>query len=246
MLFANRVILVEGLAEKLLMPLFMEICNCSYEDEYISIVEIGGKHFEHFVELFNGNNVHKKVLCITDRDFKWIDKDGKLNSLADYSSEVPSHISKLNARFVIDNFCITTQKEGGKTFEDEFFLSNIETGISTDFFKKVLCENLFDFFEKHGFNLSAWQTHIEEIDGRSKKVIEKYITAFNDRKDSSEENKAFYENLIFAELFLHYARDRKGDIALQILSDENLVNEVHGTKIKVPAYIQEGLEWLLK
>ena len=246
MLFANRVILVEGLAERLLMPLFMEICNCSYEDEYISIVEIGGKHFEHFVELFNGNNVHKKVLCITDRDFKWIDKDGKLNSLADYSSEVPSHISKLNARFVIDNFCITTQKEGGKTFEDEFFLSNIETGISTDFFKKVLCENLFDFFEKHGFNLSAWQTHIEEIDGRSKKVIEKYITAFNDRKDSSEENKAFYENLIFAELFLHYARDRKGDIALQILSDENLVNEVHGTKIKVPAYIQEGLEWLLK
>lgn len=246
MLFANRVILVEGLAEKLLMPIFMQICNCSYEDEHISIVEIGGKHFEHFVELFNGNNVHKKVLCITDRDFKWIDEEGKLNSLADYSSEVPSHISKLNARFAIDNFFITTQKDGGKTFEDEFFLTNIEAGVSTNFFKKVLCENLFSFFEKYGFNLSAWQTHIDEIDGRSKKVIKKYITAFNDRKDSSEENKVFYENLIFAELFLHYAKDRKGDIALQILSDENLVSEDHKTKIKVPAYIQEGLEWLLK
>lgn len=70
MLFANKVILVEGIAEKLFMPLFMEVCNCPYEDEHISIVEIGGKHFEHFVELFNGNSVNKKVLCITDRDFK--------------------------------------------------------------------------------------------------------------------------------------------------------------------------------
>ena len=50
MLFADKVILVEGIAEKLLMPLFMDACGCSYEDEHISIVEIGGKHFEHFVE----------------------------------------------------------------------------------------------------------------------------------------------------------------------------------------------------
>lgn len=60
MLFADKVILVEGIAEKLLLPMFMEKCGCAYEDEHISIVEIGGKHFEHFVELFNGNNVHKK------------------------------------------------------------------------------------------------------------------------------------------------------------------------------------------
>lgn len=39
MLFANKVILVEGIAEKLFMPLFMEACNCPYEDEHISTVE---------------------------------------------------------------------------------------------------------------------------------------------------------------------------------------------------------------
>ena len=53
------VILVEGIAEKLLVPLFMEIYGCSYEDEHISIVEIGGKHFKYFVELLNGNAVKK-------------------------------------------------------------------------------------------------------------------------------------------------------------------------------------------
>lgn len=84
MLFSDKVILVEGIAEKLLVPLFMEICGCPYEDEHISIVEIGGKHFQYFVELFNGNAIKKKVLCITDKDFKWIDFDGDGN-LRSYS-----------------------------------------------------------------------------------------------------------------------------------------------------------------
>ena len=99
MLFADKVILVEGIAEKLLMPLFMDACGCSYEDEHISVVEIGGKHFEHFVELFNENVVNKRVLCITDKDFKWIDDDGKLKSIEVYQNEEPSHIKKLNDRF---------------------------------------------------------------------------------------------------------------------------------------------------
>ena len=50
-------------------------------------MEIGGKHFEHFIELFNGNVVKKKVLCITDKNFKWIDDEGKLKSLETYKNE---------------------------------------------------------------------------------------------------------------------------------------------------------------
>ena len=67
MLFSDKVILVEGIAEKLLVPLFMEIYGCSYEDEHISIVEIGGKHFKYFVELFNGNAVKKKCFALLTR-----------------------------------------------------------------------------------------------------------------------------------------------------------------------------------
>ncbi len=246
MLFANKVILVEGIAEKLLMPLFMEACNCPYEDEHISIVEIGGKHFEHFVELFNENRVLKKVLCITDRDFKWIDEDGSLKSLGDYNVEVASHILKLKKRFNINNFYITTQMIGGRTFEDEFFLSNMKTGISAKFLKKVLCDSLNDFFDKYGFNLSNWDAHQSDIDGRSIKVIKKYLDAYNNRKDNSIENAQNYEKIVFAELFLHYAKDRKGDIALQILTDNEMTDETQKTKITVPEYIKEGLEWLLK
>lgn len=246
MLFANKVILVEGIAEKLFMPLFMEACDCPYEDEHISIVEIGGKHFEHFVELFNGNSVYKQVLCITDRDFKWINEDGSLKGYTDYSEEVASHISKLKKRFNIDNFYITTQMIGGRTFEDELFLSNMETGLSADFLRMVLCDSLNNFFDKYGFSLSEWETHQCEIDGRSIKVIKKYLDAYKNRTDNSEEQVQFYNNLVFAELFLHYAKDRKGDIALQILTDDKIFDEKRKTKITVPKYIREGLEWLLK
>jgi len=48
-----------------------------------------------------------------------------------------------------------------------------------------------------------------------------------------------YENLFFAKLFLTYAKKSKGQVALELMVDEALIN-----KIKVPKYIADGLEWL--
>lgn len=249
MLFSDKVILVEGIAEKLLVPLFMEICGCPYEDEHISIVEIGGKHFEYFVELFNGNAVKKKVLCITDKDFKWIGSDGNngLRSYSEYENEEPSHITKLKKKFPIENFCICTQSIGGRTFEDEFFLTNMEDkSIASAIFKMAISEPVKEFFDEYGFNLTAWNANIEKLDGRSRKPIKKIIDAYNLRADASENQTFSYENLIFAEIFLHYAKDKKGDVALEILTDKTLYNEDGSSALAVPQYIKEGLAWLVK
>ena len=249
MLFSDKVILVEGIAEKLLVPLFMEICGCPYEDEHISIVEIGGKHFKYFVELFNGNAVKKKVLCITDKDFKWIDfdGDGKLRSYSEYENDDPTHITALKKRFPIENFHICTQSMGGRTFEDEFFLENMANeNVATTVFKRAISNTISDFFDKYSFNLAAWVAHIDEIDGRSRKTVKKFLDAYKSRVDVSPERASDYEKLIFAELFLHYAKDKKGDVALEILTDKTLMNEDGLSKLIVPRYIQEGLTWLLK
>jgi len=249
MLFADKVILVEGIAEKLLMPLFMEICGCAYENEHISIVEIGGKHFNYFVELFNGNAVKKKVLCITDRDFKWInfDTDGKLRSISDYESDKPTHIVELKKRFNIENFRICTQSLGGRTFEDEFFLANMENqDVAKEIFKKAVSNKVNEFFDEYGFELSAWDTNRTKMDGRSLKTIRKFLDAYNTRVDTDSERASEYKILIFAEIFLHYAKGKKGDIALGMLTDEALLNKDGSSKLFVPQYIQEGLEWLLK
>lgn len=239
MLFADKVILVEGIAERLLMPLFMEKCGCSYEDEHIAVVEIGGKHFEHFVELFNGNAVNKKVLCITDCDFAWLTDDKVANSEA-YRTTVPEHIQKLKNRFPIENFHISTQSIGGRTFEDELLLANFNNpAVLLELFKIPASQAISEFVDKYGFNFAKWGTHSSKLDGRSKPLVKKRLKAFKQAIKDDAVNKAEYERLFFSNLFLHYAKSCKGNVALDILVNEELANT-----LIVPDYIQEGLKWL--
>ncbi|MCB6219341.1 AAA family ATPase [Bacillus paralicheniformis] len=71
MLFAEKIILVEGLAEQILMSVFAEYLNTSIEDCHIAVINVGGRYFDHFLNLFNATNpysIKRKVACITDRD----------------------------------------------------------------------------------------------------------------------------------------------------------------------------------
>lgn len=242
MLFADKVILVEGIAEKLLLPMFMKKNGGSYEDGHISIVEIGGKHFEHFIELFNGNAVKKKVLCITDRDFKWIKESGGVRSLSDYksynSTETP-HIKKLIERFPIDNLHIITQTEGGRTFEDELFLANMpDCVIAEKLMRLVANETILGLLDAYKLSFNDWDLNrpsaVNSIVSMHLDVFKVAIAKEADRTDD-------YMHLFFAELFLHYACNRKGDIALGILTNDEL-----SKSLVVPKYIKEGLEWLSK
>lgn len=250
MLFSDKVILVEGIAEKLLMPMFMEICGCSYEDEHISIVEIGGKHFKYFIELFNGNAVKKKVLCITDKDFEWIvsSEEGRnLQTYSEYESFKPSHITELEASFPINNLHICTQSIGGRTFEDEFFLANFDNKeVVKEIFKIAISDAMSSFFDIYGFNFNAWKEHINDLDGRARKIVTKSIDIFQTRLDSSPEHTRDYEKLFFAEIFLHYAKSKKGEIALELLTNNAFIKKNGSSNLAVPKYIKEGLEWLLK
>lgn len=237
MLFADKVILVEGIAERLLLPYFMEKCEYAYEDEHVSIVEIGGKHFEHFVELFNGNALKKKVLCITDKDFNWINEDGKFNTLESYLKDKPTHIEKLQERFTFDEFKIITQNCGGRTFEDELFLANCKNiHTATALLKMALPESLQTTIELCKLDITKWEEQLSSMDGRSKHIIENYINRFN--SSVKKKKSKFYKNLLFAELFLHYAKNQKGDMALSILT------EAESLSLNVPSYIKEGIEWL--
>ncbi len=246
MLFADKVILVEGIAEKLLLPLFMEKCSYPYEDGNISIVEIGGRHFQHFIELFNGNAVNKKVLCITDKDFTWIYEDNSgsvLSKYCKYKTSKTPHIENLKASFNIENFEICTQSIGGRTFEDELFLTNFSSAnggnktIANELFKIVANINACQLLNSCGFDFYKWYGKKQ----KNNSVVYKYLEIFKNAIDEDIEHAAKYEALFFAELFLYYAERKKGDLALEILSNEKLASD-----IIVPQYIKEGLEWLSK
>jgi len=238
MLFADKVILVEGIAEKLLLPKFMEKLGLAYEDEHISIVEIGGKHFEHFIEIFNGNNVIKKVLCLTDNDFSWSNSA----KLSDYTAHIPGHIGKLREAFPIDNLIIKTQTDGGRTFEEELFFANVTNADKAKSLLKIaLSDSLHEFISTNGNDFSKWNSSRGNIDGRSKDKIGSILDLCTVLASNDGTHKEFYERLFFANLFLCYAQNKKGDVALNILIDDELIS-----RLEIPRYIKEGLEWLLR
>ena len=76
MLFSNSVIFVEGIAEQLLLPCFSEYERKPLIDKHVSIINVGGRHFEHYLKLFDFSDsdpykqyaIKKKVACIIDAD----------------------------------------------------------------------------------------------------------------------------------------------------------------------------------
>jgi len=74
LLFANGVILVEGISEALLLPVFSKIIGDEYniEKKGIELVNLNGVAFEHFGKLFNADVPESRLNCrcaiLTDDD----------------------------------------------------------------------------------------------------------------------------------------------------------------------------------
>lgn len=72
--FAQSIVLVEGLAEQLLVPEFAKSLNPEKDlvENHTSVINIGGRYFDHFLKIFDTNKsdhaINKKVVCITDLD----------------------------------------------------------------------------------------------------------------------------------------------------------------------------------
>ena len=73
--------------------------------------------------------------------------------------------------------------------------------------------------------MQKWSEQKDELHQATKKLIEKYLNAYSEREDKEANLTEFYSNLCFSELFLHYAGQRKGDIALQILTNPKMYDE---------------------
>jgi len=240
MLFADKVIFVEGIAEKLLLPKFLEKCGYPYEDEHISIVEVGGKNFAYFVRAFANNPVKKKVLCITDGDFVW-KLGNSAKTLAEYKAHIPTHVSDLNSIFAGDtNVKTVIQKSYGSTFEDDLFMCNIgNSKVSKALLKLALPTSLHAFISKYGISFEKWDRNRTEIPTKSQEKIFRILDSVKESIVLHPDESRMYKGLFFAKLFYAYAEKKKGDIALGILVDEELMR-----MLKVPPYIKGGIKWL--
>lgn len=78
LLFARRVILVEGMSEVFLVPsLVKEVMNVDLEEHGVSVVPIHGVHFEAYMKLFGDEGIRKRCAVLTDGDLKPSDADSE-------------------------------------------------------------------------------------------------------------------------------------------------------------------------
>jgi len=258
LLFSNRAILVEGLAEKLLLPKFADMLGKDLTNEHIVTVEVGGVNFNNFIPIYAGTK--KKVLCVSDCDFKYVlsDENGclELNDLSQYDSLVEEKKSKFFHRefSTLSNIKLFTQSKYGSTFETELFLENYDILTTRKYLLSLaLPKSLASFIDN--ISIDYWNTNIEIMNGNSRKKIKELLKVFYGAYSGENElaKKSLIEKLFFAVVFYSYAENKKGDLALAIATNDKIIianddnsGNTDAVRLFIPYYIKEGLEWLLQ
>jgi len=136
--FANGVILVEGISEALLLPIFVKKTGHDLLKSGIEVVNIGGVAFEHFAKLFNNEdknkNLEARCSIITDDD-----RNEETGEISDRAKKAKG--------FEKENLRVFLAK---KTFEKELYDTNEELIkiIYHDMHPETTIDNVSEFLEK--------------------------------------------------------------------------------------------------
>jgi putative ATP-dependent endonuclease of OLD family len=107
LLFARKVMLVEGPAELFLIPaLFKEVEKIDFDREGISVVPIYGIHFDVYAKLFSTNALPKKCAIVTDGDLKPSDSIPGLGGEDDLPA--PPKLKAFENKYLKVFACVTT------------------------------------------------------------------------------------------------------------------------------------------
>lgn len=235
-LFSDRIILVEGLAEKLILPYIDE----ELISKHVSVVEVAGINFNQFLPLIFFTN--KKILCITDKDYEIYDEQAKeIRSKEEYKNS-SKHISYIFDKYFNDKIRVVEQEKFGSTFEKELFIENYKDKEKFKHLMKLAlpkcCEKLIGersiskWHEKYTTDISNEKT-IEVIGKKLDLYWDTYLKKNGDDKELAE-------MMFFTNLFYKYVEKEKGNFCLEIL------NQLKSGQLTTPNYLTKELEWIKK
>ena len=253
MLFAQRVILVEGIAEQLLFPILAKYLQKSLEDNHIVVINVGGRCFKHFLYLFDSNenySIPKRIVCITDRDPERKEKNKKNSKYKacypfEYKQDDSKYDYKDNATVKIDKYRLhsnirffSQDAERGKTFEYDLALYNPSLNLLlTDSITNK--DDITKLMQIHSDRASVFADYLKELEGSD---IEEIINA-NIYWEEEDKKKG-----IIASLYLDSLDKRKGEHALELAYalEKNLEKQGNDDfqDFVVPDYIREAIEWI--
>ena len=232
--FADAVILVEGPAEKILVPSFLT--KADLDSYYISVIEVNGRHAHSFRSLIDKIGI--PTLIVTDIDAtETIADAGKVKQVSvitakgkGYKTGNPSIQNWLPGMVLIDDLMALDGKE--KTVDNVRIA--FQTPISVKWNKE---KEEYTEICPYTFEDALIFTNLELFRQEGLKKMGTITTIANLLKKNT--SAVDLQKAIFAKLESK-GSFKKADFAISLLYKKDFY------EIIAPAYIQEGLEWMKK
>lgn len=231
--FSDAVVLVEGPAEKILVPSFL--VKAGLDSYYISVIEVNGRHAHSFRKLIEKIGIAALIVTDIDATDTKVGEDGKEihpsvitakgNS---YKTGNPSIKSWLSGKEQIDDLLALDEKE--KLVNNVRIAFQTPVNVKWDKNKDELTEVCPYTFED-----ALIFTNLELFRREGLKKMGAITTIANLLKHSNSANEL--QNKIFKKLESK-SGFQKADFAISLLYKDDFVDLV------APVYIQEGLEWM--
>lgn len=268
MLFADKIIFVEGLAEQILLPCFaayIKADEANAEDELVSqhtsIISVDSRTFKHFLMMYrygdtNTSAINKKVVCITDADPTKKCSDNKWRSCFPYElgegedyKQISSHVTELQTDFVgkCSNIKVFFPKPGkGKTLEYEIAMENPALDIlRTDCFPKqnspYEAENiqkLYDTYTEKAGDFDTLRNMYLSFLSEEKKAK---VEPIIDKLKNSEAGTKEKSHALLATIFLDIVKSLKGIYAFELEQALRKDLKAETPVFKVPEYIEKAI-----
>ncbi|MCQ4922239.1 AAA family ATPase [Tissierella carlieri] len=271
MFFAKSIIFVEGIAEQLLIPEFTKGIGLDLTDSHVSVINVNGRYFNHFLKLFDVNNskyaIPKKIVCLTDMDpvmkkikDESIEDDDENSSWKacfpflvgsdetnyEYKKTSNSLTELYQGRDKKDLIRVYTQNEGS-TFEYELMFENIKcVDLLTD---SVANKNEIKYMMKKYHE----EISMPEIKTMVKKIRKgKFKDSINSFLEKTQLEPSKIAKHIIAARYLNSIK--KGEVAQELsyaisvnIQNKNSVDsKVKSTAFNfvTPMYISEAIKWI--
>lgn len=260
MLFANKLILVEGLAEQLLVPCFAAYLEL--EDKLINdhtcIISMDGKVFKHFLKLYaynateNPYAINRKIVCITDADpsikkgEKWISAYPFELDETEKSKKEASHINKLRTSFdEYNNISVFYPNDAkGKTLEYELAKFNPDS--------KLLITDSFPT-QNSPHTKDKYEALINDFNNGLENLTTMYSSYFNKPDENriltnistcTWENEEDKKKAFIAAIYYKIVSNAKGEHAFYLERNlrKNLEKGEDKEDFNIPTYIKDALE----
>ena len=243
MLFARGVLLVEGMAELLVMPRLADIVGVPLEDRMVALVAVDGSTFKHFVPLFGACPMEirrfalsRPLACLPDADPACASKNGKkiwracLPFEAGESDDLdyrPVSPVVSNLRTQVAEAPNIQVRCGQKTFEYDLALVNpYNPLLVTDACRGAV--ELWQFCTDPDGSRAAVQEKLEDVGASLSRIA-------NDDDCRAAE---------FATLYLRCVEAAKGEHALELATNlRERMESSGGHPVIVPFHIAEAIRW---